>query len=289
MPQSTSHTGWRWPHRRLPLLAAVVLVALLALEPAVAPGGEGVLHAQTPPSERIRSDTHVFQVTGDTIEFAYFQPSVLEETDDPRPLLVLLHGLGSTPAQVIRYQGIVEEAEDRGWIVLAPMGFNRRGWYGSLGPGRPSGMGVQADDPDNLGELSQLETMAVVELALERFPVDRDRIYLMGHSMGGAGALHLGREHPDLWAGIAAVAPAVWAEPLEWARDLRHLPIHILQGTEDRLVPVRLARGWAEAMADLDMTFRYMEVDGGDHTAIIARTPQHVREIFDFLEQATPP
>ena len=48
-------------------------------------------------------------------------------------LIVLLHGLGSNPQQVIRYKGIVEQAESRGYIVVAPFGYNERGWYGSRG------------------------------------------------------------------------------------------------------------------------------------------------------------
>ena len=52
------------------------------------------------------------------------------------PLIVLLHGLGSNPSQVIRYEGIVKEAEERGYVVVAPYGYNERGWYGSRGKGK---------------------------------------------------------------------------------------------------------------------------------------------------------
>lgn len=263
-------------------------LALLLLWLVSAGVGEGLVAQDLPPTDRIEAAQHVFQVTGDTIDYAWFAPEGAEEMG-PRPLLVLLHGLGSTPAQVIRYRGIVEEAEARGWYVVAPMGFNPRGWYGSRGPGRADGLGARADDPENLGELSELETMAVVELALEAFDVDRDRIFLAGHSMGGAGTLHLARRHPELWAGLAAVAPAIWSDPVEGARAIRHLPVFLLQGTDDRLVPVSIARAWADAMADLDMMFRYTEVEGGDHAAIISHTPEHVRALFDFLETSSPP
>src|SRR5690606_933351 len=91
------------------------------------------------------------------------------------PLIILLHGLGSNPQQVINYQGITENAEKHGYIVAAPYGYNERGWYGSRGTGnagapRPgsdasrSSQGsaaaaarstAQGSDPENLGELSE--------------------------------------------------------------------------------------------------------------------------------------
>ncbi len=41
------------------------------------------------------------------------------------------------------------------------------------------------------------------------FSVD-DKRYLMGHSMGGAGALFLGPKHVDQWAAVASMAPAAF-------------------------------------------------------------------------------
>ena len=37
-----------------------------------------------------------------------------------------------------------------------------------------------------------------------------DKIYLMGHSMGGAGALYLGPKYVDQWAAVASMAPAAF-------------------------------------------------------------------------------
>ena len=65
-----------------------------------------------------------------------------------------------------------------------------------------------------IGEEGVLETLEEVE---KRFPIDPDRVFLMGHSMGGCGSYEIGLHHPDLFGGImpldAAMGPHVGPEP----------------------------------------------------------------------------
>src|SRR5204863_3843936 len=117
------------------------------------------------------------------------------------PLLVALHGLGSTPQQIMRYRGLTDLAEKHGYVVAAPMGYNSGGWYGS----RP----LPKSDPKNLAELSEKDVMNVLDLVKKEYAIDPDRVYLMGHSMGGGGTWHLGIKYPDVWAALAPIAPAI--------------------------------------------------------------------------------
>jgi hypothetical protein len=55
----------------------------------------------------------------------------------------------------------------------------------------PPGLLSDPNDPPNLRELSERETLEVVDLIRKEFKVDDDRTYPMGHSMGGAGTLYL--------------------------------------------------------------------------------------------------
>jgi predicted peptidase len=50
--------------------------------------------------------------------------------------------------------------------------------------------------------------MTVLEMIRKEFNVDERRIYLTGHSMGGAGTYYLGSQHGSIWAAIAPIAPA---------------------------------------------------------------------------------
>ncbi len=225
----------------------------------------------------------VYENVAVEMEYQMYVPTTYDGST-AYPLMVLLHGLGSNPGGVIRYQGLTDLAEERGYIVAAPMGYNSRGWYGSRGTGRASNRGDDGNDPANLGDLSELDVMNVLAMTLEEYNIDRDRIYLAGHSMGGGGTWHLGIKYPDIWAGLGPVAPAIYTSP-DALSAITHIPVIIIQGDEDRLVNVDIARRWVAQMQELGMTHQYVEIPGGDHSRIIARDPDNVKAIFDFFDQ----
>lgn len=199
------------------------------------------------------------------------------------PLIVLLHGLRSNPSQIIRYKGIVTEAEKRGYVLVAPFGYNERGWYGSRGKGKAGPAFGKANDPENLGELSEKDVMNVVKIIRSEFTIDPKRIFLLGHSMGGGGALHLAATYPHVWTGLGCLAPA-FKGPYTNLAKLKHLPTLVITGDKDFLVPVKGVRRWVEEMKKLDMNIFYKEIEGGRHFGTIARNPKMIAEVFDFFD-----
>jgi predicted peptidase len=257
--------------------ALVLLCALAACARSAAPFGPPTVTGE------IEARSYFFEQAARDMPYALYV-STRYRPDRPAPLVVALHGLGSNPGQVIRYQGLTQLAEERGYIVVAPMGYNERGWYGSLGPGRNT-IGAVAGDPENLGALSEQDVLNVLAIVRRDYNIDPRRIFLFGHSMGGGGTLHLGMKYPQTWAGLAPVAPAIYSET-DGLTAIRRVPVIVIHGTADRLVPVDISRRWVARMQELGMTHRYIEVQGGDHTAIIARNPEHMRQIFDFFDGA---
>src|SRR5512139_2687279 len=57
-----------------------------------------------------------------------------------------------------------------------------------------------------MGEEDVLETMEEVQ---RRFSVDADRVYMMGHSMGGAGSYTVGLHYPDLFGAVMPLDAAM--------------------------------------------------------------------------------
>lgn len=203
------------------------------------------------------------------------------------PLIILLHGLGGNPNQIISYKGIITEAENRGYILAAPYGYNERGWYGSRGNGK-DGIGFGKDnDPDNLGELSEKDVLNVLKIMKKEFSVNPNQIYLLGHSMGGAGALHLASTYPNEWGGLVCLAPAF--QPYQGSysnlQNLKHLPVYVVTGDKDRLVPVRTVRPWIREMKILNMNVQYNEIKGGRHFRTIARNPDMISAVYDFFDE----
>lgn len=96
-------------------------------------------------------------------------------------LILTLHGAS------VRASGQVDAYTPKDWaFVVAPTNRRRFGF-----------------DWQDWGRLDALE---VLEKVKERFPIDPNRVYLTGHSMGGHGVWHIGLSHPDLFAAMAPSA-----------------------------------------------------------------------------------
>ena len=132
--------------------------------------------------------------------------------------------------------------------------------------------------------MSEKDVMNILDMMRKEFNVDENRIYIMGHSMGGAGAMYLGVKYASIWAGIGAMAPATAPAginpnnyPLAPAKDI---PFVIVQGDMDPLVPVAGARLWIDKMKELNITHHYVEVAGGDHGSVLTTG---MADIFGFF------
>jgi predicted peptidase len=248
-----------------------------------------VLAAQEPGTvvaadKRVQERSYVFAETGQSIPYALFVPSTYTGSKQ-WPLIVALHGLGRPFDWMMGYQGMLDFAERDGFIVVSPLGYHPRGWYGSRGPGlagnqQPAAPAEQL--PANLGELSEKDVMNVLEIARREFNVDADRIYLWGHSMGGAGTYHLAARHPGLWAGLAVAAPAPSAPPTQ-LEAFKHVPALVLHGDDDRTVPVTQTRQWVAKMKELGMEHVYIEVKGGDHSLFVSQNREMLAKVFAFF------
>jgi poly(3-hydroxybutyrate) depolymerase len=258
--------GWA----RAASLAAVL--ACLLVPPAAAEPAK-------PTSSRIEKRTYDFKEAGKEMEYALFVPTTYDKAKKS-PLIVALHGLGSNPQQIMRYRGLTDLAEKHGYVVVAPMGYNSRGWYGA----RAMVKGREGD-PKNLGELSQKDVMNVLGIVRKAYSIDPDRVYLMGHSMGGGGAFHLAFEHPDLWAALAPIAPAL-SRPAKEVGKIKHIPVILVQGDADRLVRVERVRPWAAEMKRLGMEHEYVEIAGGDHVGVASAAMPKIFAFFEKHERA---
>lgn len=261
---------------------ASLLAAGLALAPLIAYGqATDATDLAASTSSRIEKKTYDFKDAGKEMEYALFVPSTYDKAKKT-PLLVALHGLYSNPQQILHYPGLTDLAEKYGYIAVAPMGYNPRGWYGARPLTRP-----QAGDPANLSELSERDVMNVLEIARKDYNVDPDRIYLLGHSMGGGGTWHLAIEHPELWAALAPIAPATSRRATDLEK-IKAVPVILVQGAKDTLVKPEYVRPWAEQMKALGMTHQYIEDPEADHINVAFRNLPKVFEFFEQHRRSTP-
>jgi poly(3-hydroxybutyrate) depolymerase len=197
--------------------------------------------------------------------YALFVPSTYDPKK-PAPLVVDLHGLNITPLQQILFDGTTDFAERGGFIILAPMGFDLSSWWGSR-PGK---------------ELAEIDAMTVVKLIREKFAIDSNRIYLMGHSMGGAGTYYLGGKYNDLWAGLAVISGA--GGIAEGTADrYKSLATLIMHGEKDSIVPAANSRRAVAALEAVGAPHTYLEFPGKDHEFWIRRGAAQMEQVFAFF------
>ena len=279
-----------------------------AQAPAGAKGkGGGKGFAQDP---RAQTRTYHFEDTNEDLPYSLYVSSKVRK-DQKTPLVVTLHGLGA-PQTIMMGKTAVDLTEEAGYILVAPMGYNTGGWYGSpvgTGPGRGKGKGAPPAAPDaaakspgdgapkgkgfggfgggnqpaNLRELSEKDTMNVIAMVRKEFKVDDKRIYIMGHSMGGAGALYLGSKYPKMFAAVAAEAPAAFwqtrKETLQPMKDAK-VSVMIVHGDIDEVVPVTNSHAWVEVMKELKMNYEFVEQPGITHGPVIESGLKPIYEFF---------
>lgn len=149
-----------------------------------------------------------------------------------------------------------------------------------------------------LGDQDVMHCLAMVK---QRFPVDDDRVYLVGYSMGGAGVWYVGTRHPEQFA---AIAPSFGGydfrfqltdnvlnkltpreqyrrERLSYiaqAEQLRTTPVLASHGDADNVVPVDYSRYTVRMLQRWGYDIRYWEAPGKAHGGL-----GNDREVFDWL------
>lgn len=240
--------------------------------PDISRSFQGIPRSAQPPltasQQRILECTYRLAEAEADMPYTLFIPSGYTP-GKPAPLIVDLHGLNITPLQQMLFDGTTDLAERYGFIVVAPMGYSLSGWWGARS-GRP-------------GELSELDAMTVLKFIRERYAVDGDRIYLMGHSMGGAGTYHLGGKYSDVWAGIAPIAGAGGIADAAAAERYRSFATLLMHGEKDSIVSVNASRRAAMLLQGAGAQHLYLEFPGKDHEFWIRRGAENMEKVFLFF------
>jgi predicted peptidase len=261
-----------------------------------------------PPSEELARQPQTKGAKGDQQRHYFFAAAKQEmpyrlyvpKSYDPAkksPLVVALHGFGGNQDYFFSLvPGLAELCERHGFIFVAPMGYSTGGWYGtplsipgnyprSSTADRPANVPppapVVAKPPEQAKrerDMSETDVMNVLALVRQEYNIDADRIYLMGHSMGGMGTYFLGQKHAEIWAAIAPMSSAMAGVDYSWPR-LVDVPVHISVGsTETRTVAT--SKEQIETLKQMGMTSAYLEVEGGTHMSMIAPAVPRILEFF---------
>ena len=134
-----------------------------------------------------------------------------------------------------------------------------------------------------MGELSEIDAMATLKLVREHYAIDPNRIYLMGHSMGGGGTYHLGAAYKNIWAGLAPISGLGGVNSAEAAQAYRDLPMLIYHGEKDSIVTPDTSRRTAMYLQSVGAQHLLVQVPGADHEFWIRRNAENMKRVFMFF------
>ena len=163
--------------------------------------------------------------------------SLHSEDSDHRLNLAQILGPANRTAMANRVNADGPALRDVDFIVACPFARGTMGYEG-------------------IAEQDVYDVLADVE---RRYPVDEDRVYLTGISMGGGGALRLAMTRPDVWAAVAPLCPDALPGSEEFAPNLLNVPVRLFQGEVDPIVPAASTRAWQKRFLDLGIPASYFE------------------------------
>ncbi|MBZ0110769.1 MAG: dienelactone hydrolase family protein [Candidatus Scalindua rubra] len=163
------------------------------------------------------------------------------------PAIVALHGVGESGYNQIRLWLSALHHNDE-YIIIAPT-------YGS-----------------GLWWKEEAEQMvnSVINDVLKSFPINTNRMYLTGFSSGGHAAWYFAIRYPWLFAAINPIAGECPLPSL--MSNLMHVPVYILHGVRDSVIPVEAARDAYARLQKLNYFVQYKELPEQTHSFPISET-----------------
>lgn len=219
-------------------------------------------------------------------------------------LLVVLHGLRGNARQLLEFaeriapEGTIIAAPNAQWIpperegedatLLAQMLLGAQGTPAQDAPAdedpqaarrrktlqRLAEQGHRAAFPHWWSFQPDSFALRAIDAVRSRWSIDPDRVVLTGYSMGGYGTWNVGLRYADRFAAIAPFAGGISRLENVQARDDRsrallanatHLPVFVVHGDADPVVPVRFSRTITDELRGLGADVTYEEVPGGPH------------------------
>jgi phospholipase/carboxylesterase len=175
------------------------------------------------------------------------------------PLLLLLHGVGSNEQDLVSLAPYVDE---RFLVIAARAPLTLRAgsyaWYHvTFGPEGP------VYDPAE-PEASRKALIHFISEAVDAYGVDPRRVFVGGFSQGGAMTYSLAVTVPELLAGAVIMSGRTipeMAERMAPTEKLDGLPVLVVHGTRDTVLPLSFGHALREQLSALPVALTYREFD----------------------------
>ncbi|MCL1921845.1 MAG: prolyl oligopeptidase family serine peptidase [Kiritimatiellaeota bacterium] len=178
------------------------------------------------------------------------------------PLILFLHGLGecgNDNAAQLKHgvADLITFADANGGaLIIAPQCPEGEKWVSNIDPKAATHtMPAEPSAPMKL-------VLALLNEKTEKMPVDPDRIYVTGLSMGGYGTWDIIQRRPKLFA---AALPICGGGDPTLTSAIKGIPVWIFHGAADDTVPVARAHDMRAALKAAGGSVQYREYEGVGH------------------------
>ena len=184
-------------------------------------------------SQSLRFSLNKYIDKGDTLNYRQLYPD--SDTMRKYPLVIFLHGSGERGSdnEAQLKWGVMNFATDQNMmlhpaLVIAPQCPEKMCWSNFSREKNSTEMHLQST-PTKPMEL----LIGLIHQLIKTMPVDSNRIYITGLSMGGYGTYDAIERYPNLFA---AAVPVCGGGDVSKATSIAQIPIWIVHGAEDPAV-----------------------------------------------------
>lgn len=198
----------------------------------------------------------------------------------PHPTILTLHGRGANAFDLL---GLAPYFCEGRFLMICPQGPLEM----PIGPGAtgytwyPLSMGGPPDVPAIVHARNQLEEF--LDAAMERYPIDANKLVVLGFSQGGVMAYSLALRNPARFAALAALSSWLPEELIAESsvrEQVAVLPTLVQHGSEDNMIEVARARDSVERLRELRVPLTYREYDMGHEIS-----PRSLTDLSAWLEE----
>jgi phospholipase/carboxylesterase len=201
-----------------------------------------------------------------------------QKSQEPPPLLILLHGLGSNEHDLFGFAHALDSrllvVSARAPVPLFPGGY---GWF-QIDFLPDGGLRMHTEQAEH----SRLLLLAFLDHLLETYEADARRVYLAGFSQGAMMSMNVALTHPEKVAGVLAMSGRLLPEILPKMaapEQLQDLPIMVTHGTFDDVLPIENGRATREILSRLPVALTYKE-----YPTAHGISPQNFTDILEWLQ-----
>jgi predicted peptidase len=184
-----------------------------------------------------------------SMRYGLYKPAN-DDTKKYYPLIVYLHGSRDTVSRDLVYYQESIQKENASFVLTPKCEEPDQGWGNTWHDSHTTAM---------------IKTLALVDSLTTIYPIDKNRLYLYGISMGGFGVFSTLAKEPGKFAAAYAICGG---SDIKAATKLLETPLWIFHGEMDDIVPVYLSRDVYKELIRLGgKKVKYTEYPGVKHNS----------------------